>query len=550
MGRWLGRLGRRWAGWYLCSRWARIPIGIRFAVVMSALLILAFTPWIYWSLAYMRHAVEVQTHLVQTRQAHAAKLRIEQELFNLLRHAEDYSVWEDAYAAVRQRDLVWLKINLTDWLTQHFHYDIVSVLDMQGKPIIERGDGSAWLQESVLVRNALRGVGGAALKRRGDAIYLVSATPIYDETLSQPPVGVLLLGRSLNRARLNQIVEYLEYPNALTLSVIRTPAAVSQATSPTNVALLRDENGHAIAQLTIETPGDKMLLLKELARILRSHVVGISLTIALATSLALVWLLRRHLARFLSALQQLASGKWDTRVAYMAHDEFGIFAQTFNTMAHQLEQAFEAMEQQRKAMQAQNEELHALYQQLHAAHAELAQLNAELMEANRILEQAAVTDGLTGLKNHRAFQEALHSLTQMAERSRQPLSLIMLDVDHFKQFNDTFGHPAGDELLCQVARVLRDSARAYDVVARYGGEEFALLLPNTTLEQAVQVAERLRQQIHAIENPHARISASLGVATYRHGTAPATLLYEADTALYQAKRSGRNQVRIYHPEAA
>ncbi|MCS7189983.1 MAG: hypothetical protein NZ843_00105, partial [Fimbriimonadales bacterium] len=314
MGRWLGRLGIRCAGWYLSSRWARIPIGVRFAAVMSALLILAFTPWIYWSLAYLRNVVEMQTRLVQARQARAAKLRIEQELFNLLRHAEDCSVWEDAYAAVQRRDLDWLKINLTDWLTQHFHYDIVSVLDARRKPIIERGDGSAWLQESALVRNAFRGVGGAALKRRGDAVYLISATPIYDEALSQPPVGVLLLGRALNRARLNQIAEYLEYPNALTLSVIRNPAAVSRATPPPDVALLRDENGHAIAQLTIAPPADKMFLLKELARLLRSHVVGISLTIALATSLALVWLLRRHLARFLTALQQLASGRWDTRV--------------------------------------------------------------------------------------------------------------------------------------------------------------------------------------------------------------------------------------------
>jgi diguanylate cyclase (GGDEF)-like protein len=138
----------------------------------------------------------------------------------------------------------------------------------------------------------------------------------------------------------------------------------------------------------------------------------------------------------------------------------------------------------------------------------------------------------------------------MAERLQQPLSLIMFDIDHFKQFNDRFGHPAGDELLQQVAQVLRESARAYDVAARYGGEEFALLLPNTALEQAVQVAERLRQQIRAIKNPRVPISASFGVATYRRGTPPATLVYEADAALYRAKRNGRDQVCVYQPEAA
>jgi diguanylate cyclase (GGDEF)-like protein len=138
----------------------------------------------------------------------------------------------------------------------------------------------------------------------------------------------------------------------------------------------------------------------------------------------------------------------------------------------------------------------------------------------------------------------------MATRHQQPLSLIMLDIDHFKQFNDRFGHPAGDELLKQVAEVLRQSARAYDVVARYGGEEFAVLLPNTSLEQAVQVAERIRIQISQIQNLHAPVSASLGVAGYRIGTPPATLLYEADAALYRAKHNGRNQVCTYQPEAA
>ncbi|MCS7065689.1 MAG: GGDEF domain-containing protein, partial [Fimbriimonadales bacterium] len=168
---------------------------------------------------------------------------------------------------------------------------------------------------------------------------------------------------------------------------------------------------------------------------------------------------------------------------------------------------------------------------------------------NAVLAQAAVTDSLTGLRNHRAFQESLISLAQMAERYGQPLSLIMLDIDYFKQFNDRFGHPAGDELLRQVASVLRRSARVYDVVARYGGEEFALLLPNTDLNEAVQVAERLRQQIAAIQNPHAPITASFGVATHRHGNAPATLLYEADSALYEAKRRGRNRVCAYGVDA-
>jgi diguanylate cyclase (GGDEF)-like protein len=321
-------------------------------------------------------------------------------------------------------------------------------------------------------------------------------------------------------------------------------------TLPRIAYLLHDSTGQPIAWLTVEPPRAEQAWLLDVLGLAKQYLLVFGGVLALIASLTMVLLLQSHLRRFSVAIQRLASGDWGARIAYPARDEFGYLARAFNQMAQQLQQAFEAQEQQREELLAQNEELERMHAQLQQAHQELATLNAELLEANRALAQAAVTDGLTGLKNHRAFQEALHSAAQMAERLQQPLSLIMFDIDHFKQFNDTFGHPAGDELLRQVAQVLRESARAYDVAARYGGEEFALLLPNTTLEQAVQVAERLRQQIRAIENPHAPVSASFGVATYRRGTPPATLVYEADAALYRAKRSGRDQVCVYQPEAA
>jgi diguanylate cyclase (GGDEF)-like protein len=321
-------------------------------------------------------------------------------------------------------------------------------------------------------------------------------------------------------------------------------------TLPSVSNLLHDSAGQPIAWLMVEPPRAEQAWLLNALCLAKQYLFVFGGALTLIASLTMVLLLQSHLRRFSVVIQRLASGDWDARVAYPARDAFGYLARAFNQMAQQLQQAFEAQEQQREELLAQNEELERVHAQLQQAHQELATLNAELLEANRALAQAAVTDGLTGLKNHRAFQESLHSAAQMAERLQQPLSLVMFDIDHFKQFNDTYGHPAGDELLRQVAQVLRESARAYDVAARYGGEEFALLLPNTALEQAVQVAERLRQQIRAIENPHAPVSASFGVATYRRGTPPATLVYEADAALYRAKRGGRDRVCVYQPEAA
>lgn len=537
-------------GWQLRHRWECIPIGIRFASTLTLLMVGLLTLWLLLNLAYLNDALTHQARLNQMRLVKTTEIAIERELMNLLRHTEDYSVWNDAREAVLKRDLEWLRVNIVDWLTQHFYYDIVTILLPEGKILISSRSENAWLLNLSLVQDALRGRGDAGLVRFDDTVYMISAAPICDEEWKQSPVGVLVLAKSLKHAQLSQLSEQIGSRVVLTLMTQFQTHGSHTDEGDTRGVILRDSTGNPIALLRLEVPYTVTALTQEWLSQARRTLAVASVGIAILASLLMVGFLRAYIGRFLGAIHRLASGDWGARIPYAARDEFGFLARTFNRMATQLQQSFEEQERQREEIQAQNEELQTLYQQLRAAHQELAQLNAELVEANRALAQAALTDGLTGLKNHRAFQESLHNLVQMAERHRQPLSLIMLDIDHFKQFNDRFGHPAGDELLQQVAEVLRHSARAYDVVARYGGEEFALLLPNTNLQQAVQVAERIRAQISQIQNPHAPVSASLGVARYRAGTAPATLLYEADAALYRAKHNGRNQVCIYQPEAA
>ena len=182
---------------------------------------------------------------------------------------------------------------------------------------------------------------------------------------------------------------------------------------------------------------------------------------------------------------------------------------------------------------------------LHAADALNQQLLAQLQrvdELNRALSELATTDALTGLNNRRSFDHSLELQIAMVERSKTPLSLLMLDVDHFKRINDNFGHEAGDKVLVAIAQMLTGCARLTDVVARVGGEEFAVILPNTGADGAREVAERMRTAV-AHANWLARpATISIGVATLQADEAACDLYARADAALYQAKAAGRNRV--------
>jgi diguanylate cyclase (GGDEF)-like protein/PAS domain S-box-containing protein len=183
-----------------------------------------------------------------------------------------------------------------------------------------------------------------------------------------------------------------------------------------------------------------------------------------------------------------------------------------------------------------------------AAAAKVRAFSRELQIANERLKALATRDGLTGLLNHRVFYERLAEAYEMAGRYNQPLSLLLLDVDRFKLYNDDFGHPAGDVVLRAVAEVLEIEARRTDVVARYGGEEFAILLTHTDAAAAELVAERLRCAIEDHAWPMRPITISVGVASLRPGVVDGrALVRAADAALYASKRDGRNRVTLADP---
>jgi len=176
-----------------------------------------------------------------------------------------------------------------------------------------------------------------------------------------------------------------------------------------------------------------------------------------------------------------------------------------------------------------------------------------------LLEQENITDPLTHIYNRRYLERRLHEEFDRAQRYSTPFSLLLIDIDHFKRINDSYGHQVGDRVLCHLSKQLQKSLRPSDIVARFGGEEFVILAPNTDLEVARGLGERLRQFIErhdlvldpeSSQTPGIKLTVSIGISDSQNGCrTPKELLHQADQALYHAKNQGRNRVAQASPQA-
>jgi len=274
---------------------------------------------------------------------------------------------------------------------------------------------------------------------------------------------------------------------------------------------------------------DHVVAVTRLRWLILAAFLGLSLGLALSLGLERQVVGPVRLLRDIS--RRMGEGDLNARVPPLKGREFSELSESFNKMAGSLKAERENLEKT------------------------VEERTRELREANARLEKLAVTDGLTGLYNHRRFQETLVQEVARADRSGHPMAVLMVDVDHFKVFNDSMGHPAGDELLRRLAHVLSGELRGTDFLSRYGGEEFGLILPDSGKTEALQAAERLRSAVERELNKPGeykqKVSVSIGVASYKiDGEAAQTLLAAADRALYVAKHRGRNQVAVAGQEAA
>lgn len=179
----------------------------------------------------------------------------------------------------------------------------------------------------------------------------------------------------------------------------------------------------------------------------------------------------------------------------------------------------------------------------------------DLRQSKEQLQKMALTDALTGVGNRATFDLSIKQATARTQRSGTPFSLLMIDLDHFKMFNDCYGHQAGDNVLKHVAKAINDSARDADICCRYGGEEFSVILPDSTTDHAIILAERIHRQValtsRRLRQTQMPITVSIGIscADKKGFSHTSSLIEEADRALYQAKENGRNRTEIWQPNS-
>lgn len=226
------------------------------------------------------------------------------------------------------------------------------------------------------------------------------------------------------------------------------------------------------------------------------------------------------LQRLIGAAEHIAGGELTVQLPAASDDEIGRLTRAFNQMTHSLRRG----------------------------RAEIEAASQALQQQNQLLERLSVTDSLTGLYNRKKLAEILTDQLALYQRNRRGFSVLMLDIDYFKALNDSHGHLLGDEVLMQVADILAQSIRAVDFAARYGGEEFVIVLVETTSQEALDTAERIRAKVadahySAVDEQRIAVTVSVGVAECRADDATAeAVIARADQALYQAKGAGRNQV--------
>jgi len=418
-------------------------------------------------------------------------------------------------------------------------YSKLLVYDRNRNLVVKLSEPSKWNeQEDEAVKQALTGLTVSHFEVTENGLELYTVTPIhFDPTKysSRMPAGALLVDNHIGDSELIEIKNRTDvdiniiFDGRIVASTLDKsmrhrilPGLLNsikrgerfqvvdkgERTGYVNAWSNIGDQGGIIA---VTVPNDDLLaIIGALSRDIKTITVLAGILV-LGSSYLLAKIIIRPLVKVLNITTAITHGDFSQRIKVVTRDEFGRLCEAVNYMADKIKERLE--------------------------------------EA----EHLATVDGLTGIFNHRYFQQRLQQELDKAKRSGTPLSLVMIDIDYFKHYNDTLGHPAGDRVLHTISQLICKNIRGVDIPARYGGEEFALILVDTTPKEAMQIGERIRKEIEAFPfegreiQPSGKVTVSMGVASYPvNATRKEDLIRMADDALYKAKYISKNKVVLYY----
>lgn len=412
----------------------------------------------------------------------------------------DYSLWDETWNAVYNPDRKWLDDNLTGWLPEHFGIDIVILTDKNLKIVASSGLNDqlkSRIMRQSAIAKAVSGKRSVGLFRSGRSVYMIATAPVLHSSGVGPINGTLTVADLLDKNTISKLASIADL--GLALYVDEKPATYD---CKTTADYLPDD----ISPYQL----DNVRGGRSVVRINNSH------------NRVYVW----------QGLKDWNNKPIASLVTITSRNKIIDAARTTRVVSLALILCCLIM-------------------------ALLVTLQSRIY----MLAQHALIDELTGAYNHRFLQERLSQEMNRSKRYRRPLAIALLDIDHFKQINDEYGHLVGDQALKQLSQILQDMVRETDVVARYGGEEFMIIMPETRLRSAMAAAERVRQKVEetvfemkvagtmgrSSSKLSVQFTVSLGVASYpTHASRGDELIMAADLALFAAKHASRNAVRSYN----